>query len=347
MKSIEQNIIINSLAAPEPGQHLEPYNFTKSLQSTDVAVKIQYRSLYAGDAFFVDNFWGDTRYPVVPGTEYMGTVAAVGEQTTKIKVGDYVGVGYQVNSCHTCEDCLAGTPQYCTSQEVICINRPGALADYAIADTNFVFPIPHKLRKPEYVSLMCAGLTVYSALMRANLSQNAHVGIVGIGNLGHWAVQLGAALGHHVDAFSHHKDKWDKIRELGAANVYNSLQYEQFKPLTRQYDFILVTTYADLDWTQYLSLLSPTGKICFVGLPKDKIAIPSVSLADYAGRSISGGYLGSPSDYEPLFQLVEKHHLAGEVEVYPVSRANFVLDRIRSQELRFSAALTGDIVHDF
>lgn len=333
------NIKINALASLGVGKPLVAHSFNSKMGVTDVVVKVDYRSLYAGDAFFVDNFWSDTKYPLVPGTEYMGSVVMVGDQVTNIKIGDYVGVGYQVSSCGACIACVAGTPQYCRTQEVICVNRPGGLADYAIADSRFVFPLPRELRHPEYVSLMCSGLTVFSALKQAHLEPGAKVGIVGVGNLGHWAIQLGNSLGYHVDAFSHTPDKLDKIRALGAKNVHNSVDYPNFASLERTHDFILVTTYANLDWAKYLSLLTPTGKICFVGLPKDRIAIPAVSLADYAGRAVSGGYLGAPRDYPELFRLVIKHNLKGAVEVYPFTRANLVLDKIRNQELRFCAAL--------
>ena len=330
---------ITALAALSPGAPLAPHTYRRTLGPEEVAIQVKYRSLYAGDAFFVDNFWGDSRYPVIPGTEFFGIVFAVGGKVTTVKVGDYVGVGYQVYACQKCGWCKSGLPQYCQKQKTICIHEPGALADVAIVDNNFVFLLPPKLQKTEFVSLMCAGLTVYSAIKKANLVPGSRVGVVGIGNLGHLAIQILAKQGCAVTAFSHTPEKEAKIRKLGATSIVNSLDSRALSLRIRTLDYILVTTYADLNWTKYLEILKPNGKITFVGLPQKKITFPAIALADFSGRTISGGYLGSPTEMRELLDFAIKHNVHAWVEKYPLQEANLVLDKIRHNKLVFSAVL--------
>lgn len=330
---------VNALASLAEKALLTKFQYERELGDNEVMTKVQYRSLYAGDAFFVDNFWHDTKYPIIPSTEYFGTVVALGKNVVNLRVGDYVGVGYQVYACRECSSCLAETPQYCSSQKVICIGERGGLADYAFADSNFVFPIPHSLRTPNHVSLMCAGLTVYSAIKKANLKNNSEVGVVGIGNLGHFAVQILAKMGHSVTAFSHTPSKAISILDLGAKDVISSIDDLAITTQSKKLDYVLVTTYANLNWTKFLEILKPTGTLAFVGLPNQPISFPVINLADYAGKNISGGYLGSPLEMKELLALASTLDVHGQTELFKLSQANLVLDKIRRQQLRYSAVL--------
>jgi len=330
---------INSWAVKGPKQKLTKFIYEQRIGSNDVLVQIKYCSLLKADIFFIDNFWGDTKYPLVPSSEMFGIVAKKGNQVKNVNVGDYVGVSYQVNSCLKCSYCKQGKEQFCKKQKLIGVHEYGGLAEHIVVNSNFVYKIPPKLQKPEYVSLMGYGLTAFSAIKHANLNRNMNVGVIGVGNLGHLAVQILVKHGLRVTAFTHSKNKHALLKKLGISKFINPLDKKQLKANEGEYDFLLVTTYHSYDWSQIIKLLKPEGKLCFLGLPDEDISFPAVLLADYARRTVCGSYVGSRKDMKELLVFAQKNSVKAITHVYNINQIDEVIADLRNDKILFNAVI--------
>src|SRR6187431_1620756 len=136
---------IRAYAISEKGGTAEPFVYERTLSGRDVLVRITHRSLARGDIQFIDNDWGDTRFPLVPGHEIVGIVEEAGPDVFELRTGDRVGVGYQQEACFECSFCKEGIEQLCPSQKVISVDRFGGWADRIVVDSRFAFRLPQQL----------------------------------------------------------------------------------------------------------------------------------------------------------------------------------------------------------
>jgi D-arabinose 1-dehydrogenase-like Zn-dependent alcohol dehydrogenase len=181
---------INAYAVRRRGETAEPFSYERALGPDDVLVRVTHCSIARGDVQFIDNAWGDTRFPLVPGHEIVGVVEEVGSTVVGMKAGDRVGIGYQQAACFSCEFCRDGTEQFCQEQKVIGVDCYGGVADYIGVDGRFAFPLPPALDSAKAAPLLSAGLTVYSSIVRAALRDRSDVAVLGIGGLGYLAVEF-------------------------------------------------------------------------------------------------------------------------------------------------------------
>lgn len=333
---------INALSVITPKGNLEPFEYEKEIGVMDVLISVKYCSVAGGDVCFIDNLWGDTIYPLVPSSEVFGVVEQIGSEVKDLKVGDFVGTGYQMSSCGECEYCKAGKEQFCKSQKVLQINGFGGTADYLIFDSRFTFKIPKKLQSPEYVPLMCSGLTPFSAIKASGIKEGMKIGLVGVGNLGHLALQILNKHGAGVTVFTHSIGKEDVLKKLGATKIVDSTNSQQLENEKGLYDIIYSTSSGTLDWSQYIKALKPEGTLVFIGLPAENISFHAALLADYAQRKIMGSYVGSRKDMIELLDFASKTDIRAVVETYPFSEANEVVAKVRSKQTQFSVVLTRD-----
>ena len=175
----------------------------RTLGSRDVLVRITHRSLARGDIQFINNAWGDTRFPLVPSHEIVGIVEEIGSEVAGLHIGDRVGIGYQLEACFECAFCTKGTEQLCPSQKVVAVDRYGGFAEHIVVDGRFAFRLPPQLDSATSAPLLSSGLTVYAGILRAQLTAGSRVAVLGAGGLGHLAIQFLHKLGHSVTAFSH------------------------------------------------------------------------------------------------------------------------------------------------
>jgi len=198
------------------------------------------------------------------------------------------------------------------------------------------FKLPGELASAEAAPLMSSGLTVYSAIARANLPKNSSAAILGIGGLGQLAIQFLNKMGHQVVAFSHSSGKREIIERLGGEYA------DSLNPSTsdrdRKFDFILSTLNVEFDLPTYLKMLKPQGKFCFVAQPLNKLSFNAGSLYDYAQRTIFGNYTGSRKNMADMLDFSAKHNLEVLVEVLPFSKVNEAIEIVRSGKV------TGKIV---
>lgn len=330
---------IQSLAIREVGQPLTPFEYEAQVSSNDILVDLRYCGLSKGDIRFMSNFWGDTKFPLVPGNEMIGTVSQVGESVVGIEVGDYVGIGYQLTSCHQCEYCLSGKEQFCHQQEVLSVNGFGGLARQIVVDHRFAFKIPDVLQKPEYVGLLTSGLTVFSGIKRANPQRGMRVGVVGVGNLGHFAIKILVALGCEVTAFTHSPEKSEEIKKMGATNIIDSTSEAELRGCKNQFDFIISTSSKSLEWKFFIAALKPQGNLMFVGLPEKDISFPSEMLADYAQRGILGSYIGSPAEARELLDYAKQNNISAITKVYSISEIEQAVVDIQNDKSKFSTVI--------
>lgn len=319
---------ITAYAVTQPGGKAQPFFYERRIGKNDVLVKISYCAIATGDVQIIDNDWGDTKFPVIPGHEIIGTVEQTGSNVVGLGNGDRVGVGYQLDACFTCEFCKSGNEQFCPAQKVVAVDLHGGLAKHIVVDSRFVFKIPPKLDSAKSAPLLSSGLTVYSAIVRAKLPKNSNTAVLGIGGLGHLAIQFLHKMGHEVSAFSRTTRKKELIGKLGGKFVDSSNSFGNTN-LIKKFDFILSTLNVDFDLNAYLRMLRPQGKFCVVAQPLDKLPLSAGLLYDYAQRSIYGNYTGSRKDMKDMLAFSAKHNIQSIVDVMSFSKMNEAIDLVR------------------
>lgn len=323
---------INAYAIKKKGGTPEAFSYERKLDKNDVLVRITHCGITRGDIQIIDDDWGDTKFPLVPGHEIIGIIEETGSEVTGLKNGDRVGIGYQLNACFECEFCREGNEQFCPQQKVIAVHCYGGLAEHIVVDGRFAFKLPTELDSAKSTPLMSSGLTVYSGIVRAQLPNHSKVGVLGIGGLGYLALQFLYKMGHRVSAFSHSPNKKVMLDKLGAEFI-DSSNLNDLTSLHKKFDFIISTLNADFDLDTYLKMLKPQGKLCLVAQPLNKLTMSAGLLYDYAQRTIYGNYVGSRKDMTNMLAFSEKHNIESIVEVMPFSKMNEAIEVVRRGEV--------------
>lgn len=329
---------IKAYTVKRPGRKAEPSFYERKVGKNDVLVRITHCSIAGGDIQIINDKWGDTKFPLVPGHEIIGIIEKTGAKITGLKKRDRVGIGYQLEACFECQYCREGNEQFCTKQKVIGVDRFGGLAEHIVVDGRFAFKIPPELESAKSAPLMSSGLTVYSAIIRAKLPKNSRVAVLGVGGLGHLAIQFMHKMGHKVSAFSHSPEKKDLIEQLGAEYTDSSNPHS-LTNYTRKYDFILSTLNVDFDPDVYLKMLKPQGKLCLVAQPPNKLPMSAGLLYDYAQRTMYGNYTGSRKDMMDMLAFSVKHNIESIVDVLPFSEMNQAIERVKTGKVRMRMIL--------
>jgi alcohol/geraniol dehydrogenase (NADP+) len=329
---------IRAFAIKERGDVAMPFVYSRTLGGHEVLVRLTHRSVTTGDVQFIDNAWGDTRYPLVPCHEMIGLVEQVGADVSELTMGDRVGVGFQLGACFECSFCRRGVEQFCQQQTVVGVNAYGGLADQIVVDSRFAFRLPSALDSAAATPLFSSGLTVYSAIMHAQLSPGARVAVLGIGGLGRLALQFLRAMGHRVSAVSRSPEKRELIRGLGAYYLDGS-DAAALAAERGQFDFILSTLNVSFELASYLALLQPEGQLCFVAAPTQPLSLRAGLLYDYGRRRMYGSYVGSRADVVEMLEFAATHEVLPNVEVMAFARLNEAIQRIRSRAVTTALVL--------
>jgi uncharacterized zinc-type alcohol dehydrogenase-like protein len=331
---------IQGFAAQTKGAELTPFSYeAKPVGPDDVFIKISHCGICHSDCHLIHDDWGLSRYPLLPGHEIIGEVKEVGAHVKHVRVGQRVGVGWQRSACLTCAECLRGEENLCAKQQATCVGNFGGFADGIVTDSRFVFAIPDGIKSAEAAPLLCGGITVFSPLKHHRISARDRVGIVGIGGLGHMAVQFAAGFGCEVTAFSSSADKEAEAKKLGASRFVNSKDAGALKGAARSLDFILSTVNADLDWMAYLSCLRPNGTLCLVGVPPTPVSVPAFVLV--ASRlSISGSPIGGRFDMHEMLEMAARSKIGAQVETTPLANVNQALKKVLANSARYRMVLT-------
>ncbi|WP_160151958.1 NAD(P)-dependent alcohol dehydrogenase [Microbulbifer sp. ALW1] len=332
--------MINAYAAESAGAELTPFSYDPgSLKPGQVEILVEYCGLCHSDLSVVNNEWGMSAYPVVPGHEVVGRIEALGAGVTHLQAGQRVGLGWHAGYCGHCGECDNGHQNLCASAQPTIIGHHGGFADKVRASADSVVPIPDGLDPKVVGPLFCAGITVYNPLVQFDIKPNSRAAVIGIGGLGHLALQFLNAWGCDVTAFTSSDSKRQEALELGAHHTLNSRDPEALKAAAGQFDLIISTVNVKLDWNTYLATLKPRGRLHFVGATTEPLDLNVFNLL-MAQRQVSGSPVGSPATIADMLEFAARHKIAPKVEQFPMSKVNEAFARLESGEARYRIVLT-------
>ena len=330
-------------AAPSATEPLEPTTIERrAVGPNDVLIDIAYSGICHSDIHTVRGEWGRVPYPLAPGHEIVGTVAEVGGDVTKHKVGDRVGVGCMVNSCRGCDNCKAGSEQYCTNGNVMTYggkDRDGSItqggyATNVVVDADFVLSVPESIPYEKAAPLLCAGVTTYSPLAHWQAGPGKKVAVVGMGGLGHMAVKVAVAMGAEVTVLSQTLSKQEDGLRFGAKHYYATSDEATFSELRNTFDLIINTVSANLEIDQYLNLLTLDGTMVYVGAPAEPIPVRAFTLFNNR-RSFAGSTIGSIRETQEMLDFCAAHNIAPEVELIEAAQINDAYERVLKSDVRY------------
>ncbi|KAK4489245.1 hypothetical protein RD792_005042 [Penstemon davidsonii] len=331
-------------AARDPSGLLSPYQFTRrSVGSDDVSITILYCGVCYADVAWTRNKLGHSNYPLVPGHEIVGIVREVGSNVERFKVGQHVGVGTYVNSCRECEYCDIELEIHCSKGAIYTFDgvdvdgtiTKGGYSDYIVVHQRYCFRIPENYPPELAAPLLCAGITVYTPMMRHSMNQQGKsLGVIGLGGLGHLAVKFGKAFGLKVTVFSTSVSKREEaLNLLGADNFVLSTDEQQMSVLDKSLDFIINTASGDISFDLYLSLLKAGGVLVLVGFPSEVKFNPGTLIL--GAKTISGSVTGGTKQTQEMLDFCASKRIYPEIELVPIEYANEALERLIKKDVKY------------
>jgi len=333
---------VNAYAAYEQGKPLEPFQYELGpLGDLEVDIKVEYCGICYSDISMLDNEWECTTYPIVPGHEIIGKVNAVGDKVEHLAVGQRVGVGWNADSCMSCEWCTGGDHNLCSSAQGVIVGHHGGFADKVRAAATWAIPIPDGIDPKVAGPLLCGGITVFNPLVLFDVKPTSRVGVIGIGGLGHMAIKFMSAYGCEVTAFSSSPDKEAEARSFGADHYVDSTDSAALEALAGSLDFIISTVNVPLDWGAYVNALRPKGRFHIAGAVMEPMSLSAFPLI-VGQRSISGSPTGSPVAIARMLDFAARQKVEPMVEVFPLSQVNEALDKLRNGKPRYRIVLSSE-----
>ncbi len=335
-----QTQTIHAYAAQQAGGPLEKFSYeVRDLKPNEVEIDVLHCGICHSDLSMIDNEWGMSKYPLVAGHEVIGRVAAVGSQVSRLEAGMTVGLGWHSGYCGECACCQSGDQNLCQTAESTIVARHGGFGDKVRADAASVVVVPEGIDLAAAGPLLCGGITVFNPLVQFDVQPTDKVAVIGIGGLGHLALQFLNAWGCEVTAFTSSESKRQEALELGAHTTLNSRDAAEIKAAAGSFDFIISTVNVKLDWNLYLSTLKPKGRLHFVGATLEPLEVGVFSLIS-AQRSISGSPVGSPATIDQMLDFARLHEIQPKVESYPMSEINEAFERLKSGDARYRIVLS-------
>src|SRR6516225_4323604 len=333
----------NAYAATAAHGSLQPFSFDPGeIGPEEVEIKVSHCGICHSDLSMLDNEWGMSKYPFVPGHEAAGPVVALGEQAKGLKIGQRVGLGWFSHSCLACHQCLAGEHNLCATAQGTIVGRHGGFADRVRAQWTWVRPLPDALDLAKVGPMLCGGITVFAPFLIHNVPSTARVGIIGIGGLGHMALQFANKWGCEVHAFTTSDSKEKEARQLGAHYVHNTKREGELKKIAGSLDLLISTINVPLDVPALLGTLAPKGRLHVVGAVLKPMEVPAFGLI-MGQKSVSGSPTGSPTAIDYMLEFSARHSIAPIIETFPMSKVNDALEHLRSGKARYRIVLTNDL----
>lgn len=334
--------LIKAYAAKSESSHLTAFEYEPGeLAAEEVEVKVHSCGICHSDVSMLRNNWANTTYPLVPGHEIVGEVIAKGSMVKNLQLGERVGIGWFSGSCMTCNSCLRGDHNMCSSVESTIVGRHGGFADRVRSHYSWAIPLPKKIESIHAGPLFCGGITVFNPLVQFNVKPTDRVGVVGIGGLGHMALQFLHRWGCHVTAFTSSKQKKEEAKQMGAHEVVSSNSDTELDELQGRFDFILVTANVTLNWEKYIAALAPRGRLHFVGAVLEAIPVQMFSLL-MGQREISASPLGAPYQVKTMLDFCQRHDIKPVIETFPMSQVNEAIAHLEDGKARYRIVLEND-----
>ena len=308
----------------------------------EVEIEVEYCGICHSDLSMLGNDWGMSSYPFVPGHEVIGRVVEVGSAAKGHKIGDRVGLGWISGSCMACQQCLSGHQNLCPNGEGTIVNRYGGFAQRTRAHWAWAIKLPDELDAAKFGPMFCGGITVFQPIVMGDVKPTDKVAVIGIGGLGHMALQFLHSWGCEVTAFTSSDSKIEEAKKLGAHKTVNSRDAGQIKAVAGQFDFILSTVNVTLDWNDILNALAPRGRLHFVGAALEPVPVPAFSLIS-GEKSVAGSPTGPPQTTAAMLDFCARHAIAPITEEFPMSQANEALQHLADGKARYRVVLKQDL----
>lgn len=315
--------------------------------TNDVQIAIEHCGVCHTDIHFVNNDWGMTHYPVVPGHEIVGRVTEVGSAVSNFQVGDRAAIGCLVDSCGVCSNCEKGLEQYCLNGFTATYNSEtqdpggftyGGYSQSIVAKESFVLKVPDTLNGPGIAPLLCAGITTYSPLKNWKIGPESKVGVIGLGGLGHMGVKFSHALGAHTTMITSSEQKGEDARLLGADEVLLSSSVDALIQKAGSFDFLLNTIPVNHDLTPYLELLKTNGTMCVIGAVEPLSQVNAAQLI-FGRRSLTGSLIGGIAETQEMLDFCGEKNILSEVEVILMDEINDAYTRMQKNQVKYRFVL--------
>ncbi|NWK54806.1 NAD(P)-dependent alcohol dehydrogenase [Verrucomicrobiaceae bacterium N1E253] len=334
--------MIKAYAAHEAKGELQAFEYDPGeLGAHEVEIDVTFCGICHSDLSVIDDSWGMTQYPVVPGHEVVGTVGKVGKEVKGEWLGKVVGLGWQSGFCNDCGHCHAGDQNLCAESQATIVGHHGGFADKVRAMVDAVVPIPDGVDLESAGPLFCGGITVFNPLVQFDVKPTDRVAVIGIGGLGHMALQFLNAWGCEVTAFTSSESKRKEALELGAHDTLNSRDAAEIEAAAGRFDLILSTVNVKLDWNLYLNTLKAKGRLHFVGATLEPLDLNVFSLI-MGQRSVSGSPIGSPATIASMLEFAKLHEIQPVVETFKMDQVNEAIERLRSGKAHYRIVLSNE-----
>ena len=323
LREFGKPLVLDEVTTPEPG-------------TGQVLIKVSACGACHSDVHIAQGEWEGFKsrmpIPVVLGHEVAGTVVKLGAGAHKLREGDSVGIPWFFHTCGVCEYCRKDEEVFCDASEVTGVTVHGGFAEYIVAWESHVIPIPPSLALAAAAPLFCAGGTVFSALAKVKLDDSTHLGVWGVGGLGHYGVQLGKLAGARVTAVDLRPEKLAAARKLGADTAVSAAEAtDWFKDPKNRVDVALVCATAAEAYQDAFVGLRRHGVMLVVGIPSKALSWTAGDLIR-TGTRIIPSRVASRSELRELVSLAATGAIHSEIHTYPLDQINSVMDRLASGE---------------
>ncbi|MCB9343079.1 MAG: NAD(P)-dependent alcohol dehydrogenase [Lewinellaceae bacterium] len=346
-KNMKENIKSRGYAAKDASGKLSPWEFERRpVGEYDVLIDIKYASICHSDIHQLKGHWGPQQYPQIPGHEIAGIVSAVGQKVTKFKVGDRAGVGCMVNSCMQCDSCKNGQEQHCETTGMLVTYggidetspsgiTQGGYSNNIVVTEHFAIRIPDNIDLEHAAPLLCAGITTYSPLMKAEIKKGDKVGVVGIGGLGHMAIKLAASKGAEVYAFTTSADKEQDCRKFGAREVVVVDTLEKLYPWRGKMDYVISTVPYAYELSSYIDCVKPNGFFTQVGQPVGgELTINNFNMI-FNRVNFNGSLIGGIPETQEVVDYCAENKIYPQIQVINAEEINDAWDKVVNKEARY------------
>jgi alcohol dehydrogenase (NADP+) len=316
----------------------------RALGPKDVAIKIHYCGVCHSDIHVIHGDWGKIQYPQIVGHELAGEVVGVGSSVSKFNLGSRVGVGTMVDSCRHCPECLRGSENFCengNTQTYASKDRDGSITQggystFVVVDEDFVLSIPESIDLAEAGPLLCAGVTCYSPLRHWSVGPGSKVAIVGMGGLGHLAVQLATAMGAEVTLITTSPNKVEDARRFGAKDILINKDGANFAKSKRAFDFILDTVPYQHDLDRFIPTLKRDATLCRVGVGKLTTPNEYGQMAMVLERnSVAGSNTGGIRETQEMLGFCALNKIKPQITKIPMNAINEAWSKVVAKEARY------------
>lgn len=333
---------VKAYAAKQVKGAFEPFEFELGdIAPDEVDIAVESCGICHSDLSMLDDEWGMTQFPLVPGHEVIGKVSEIGEHVSHLAVGDRVGLGWHAGYCMECDQCMSGDHNLCADAQATIAGHHGGFAETVRAKAASVVKVPDRLNAGEAGPLLCGGMAVFNPLVQLDTSPTDSVGVIGIGGLGHLALKFAKAWGCRVTAFTS-ESKMEEAHQMGAHDTINSRDLEAIKSAGARFDLLLSTVNVSLDWNALLGTLKSKGRLHLLGAVTEPLGVNLLPEMMFNQLSVGSSPVGPPVVIRRMLEFTSRHNITPVNEHFPMSKVNDAFEHLRSGKARYRIVLDRD-----